>query len=161
MPHQTSDSQRLKMNKTLLAIEVTVVLAIILIAGVLVVLFEQNKQQPSPTPTVVTLVDGNLTINAASYKYYNFTVEGTLTSDVQGTFTVSNGEKIRVCVMDNANFTQWQSTHNASTYYDSGAVDSANVTARVPAGGTYVLVYDNTLSSTPKNVTTNIYYDWL
>ena len=164
MPNQTSDNQskRHTVNKTLLAIEVTIVLVIIFIASLLVVFFEQSKKQPLPTPAVVRIVDGNLTINAGSYMYYNFTVPGTLVSQVQGIFTVSDGsERIRVYIMDSANFIEWQNTHNASMYYDSGEVNSGNVTAILPPGGNYDLVYDNTFSSNLKNVTTQVTFDWL
>ncbi len=146
-------------NKMLLAVA-----AIIIIVAVveIVIFFTQNQGQLSPTPTVVTIVDGNLTVEATSYKYFNFTVEGTMTSDVQGTFAVSgNSENIRVYIMDRANFTDWQNAHNARMYYDSGEVNNATIAVKVPAGGDYYLVYDNTGSSTSKNVTTNVSYDWL
>jgi hypothetical protein len=131
------------------------VIIIVATAATLAASVMLNKTYPPSTPVTEIIVDGNLTVNSGSYVYYNFTVFiGHLHPTVQGTFTVSgNDQKIRVYIMDSANFTNWQDTRNASKYYDSGESNSGNITATLPVGN-YDLVYDNTFSATPKNVTT-------
>jgi hypothetical protein len=156
MSSQTSDSQsnRHKADKMLLAIAVIIV---VITATVLAISFMQSEIHPYPTPALEIIVNGNLTVNASSYEYYDFTVSIHISPTVQGTFTVSSGEKIRVYIMDSANFTDWQNKRPARMYYDSGESSSGNVTATLPSGGNYVLVYDNTFSATSKKVTTQVY----
>jgi hypothetical protein len=160
MPSQTSStnqSDRRKANKTLLAVAVAI--AVVVVAGLLAALFINNDFHAASTPIVMEIVNENLTVNASSYASYNFTVPSSApTSIVQGTFTVSGGNRntIKVYVMDGANFADWQNGLNASIYYDSGALSSGNVTATLPSAGTYYLVYDNRFSAVSKNVTTEM-----
>jgi hypothetical protein len=157
MPSQISDSQsdRNKADKMLLAIAVIIVA---IAAAVLTAFVMLNEIHPYSTPKIEIIVDGNLTVNSGSYVYYKFTVLSEhVAPTVQGTFTVSgNDQKIRVYIMDSANFADWQDTRNASTYYDSGESNSGNITATLPVGN-YDLVYDNNFSATSKNVTTQVH----
>jgi hypothetical protein len=131
---------------------------IIVIIGIVVAVafFTHGFLHPASTPILQYIVNGNITVNASSYVSYNFTVPSTATVD--GFFTVSGdiNSTIKVYVMDGANLAGWQKGQTASMYYDSGAVNAANVTATLPQSGTYYLVYDNTFSSAAKNVTTQI-----
>jgi hypothetical protein len=142
--------------KTALALTLIVIILVLAIT-VLTAFVMLNKIHPASTPKIEIIVDGNLTVNSGSYMYYNFTVFSEhLEPTVQGTFTVSgNDQRIRVYIMDSANFTDWQDTRNASKYYDSGESNSGNITATLPVGN-YELVYDNTFSGTSKNVTTQV-----
>src|SRR3972149_6649673 len=150
-----SQSDRSKVNKILVAL--AVVTAAIVFVGALAVFLNQNNIRPFCTPYVGVIVDGNLTVNAGSYEYYNFTVpSGEPNSKVEGTFTVSGSNDIKVYVLDSANFADWQNGREANMYYDSGELSSGNVTAELPSSGTYFLVYDNTFSTTSKNVTTQV-----
>jgi hypothetical protein len=140
-----------------------VTVTVIAVAGLLAAFFMINEIHPVATPVVWDIVHGNLTINAGSYERYNFTVpSGASDVHVDGTFTVSggNGNTIKVYVMNNANFADWQKGSNVSMYYDSGELNSGNVAATLPSAGTYYLVYDNTFSAISKNVTTwvDFYY---
>ena len=145
---------RHKANKVLIAIAVAIIAVIGVVAAV--AFFTHGFFHPASTPIVQYIVNGNITVNASSYVSYNFTVPATATVD--GTFTVSgeNNSTIKVYVMDGANLAEWQKGQTASRYYDSGGVNAANVTATLPQSGTYYLVYDNTFSSTAKNVTTQM-----
>jgi hypothetical protein len=56
--------------------------------------------------------------------------------------------------MDSINFINWENGHTANTYYNSGQLTSS-ISATLPSGGTYYLVYDNTFSViSQKNVNT-------
>ena len=92
-----------------------------------------------------------------SYVNYNFSASSLVKPAVQGKFNVTSGETIRVFIMDYANFTQWHNAGgNANVVYDSGEVNNGDINVNVPSTGDYVLVYDNTFSGTPKNVTTHV-----
>jgi hypothetical protein len=139
----------------LLAIAVIIVAVAAIVLAAFVML---NEIHPVSTPKIEIIVNGNLTVNSGSYVYYNFTVFSEhVEPSVQGKFTVSGSDqKIRVYIMDSANFTDWKDTRNASTYYDSGESNSGNITATLPVGN-YDLVYDNNFSATSKNVTTQVH----
>jgi hypothetical protein len=152
----TSQSYRRK-DKTLLAVAVAI--ALIVIAGLLAAFFIKNSINPVATPVVWDIADGNLTINAGSYECYNFTVpSGASDIKVDGTFAVSggSGNVIKVYVMSDANFADWQNGRNVSMYYNSGEANSGVISATPPSAGTYYLVYDNTFSTISKNVTTQV-----
>jgi hypothetical protein len=127
--------------------------AVIIAAVLLAVFLMQNEIHPLSTPIVQEIVKGDVTVNASSYAYYNFTVpSGASTIQVDGNFMVSGGS-IKVYIMNDVTFTGWQNGQNPSTYYNSGELTAGNFTVTLPSGGTYYLVYDNTFSlNTQKNV---------
>ena len=59
-------------------------------------------------------------------------------------------------VMNSTNFVNWQNGDAFSTYYSSGEATTGNIYAEPPSGGTYFLVFDNTFSTTSKNVDTDV-----
>lgn len=148
-------------DRTNLAI---VVLAILVIVVILVALtfsgfiprLIQSGNLPASTPAITIIVDQNLTVKPESYVSYDFTAAALVNPAVQGTFNVTSGGTIRVLIMNAANFTEWHTAQNAITIYDSGEVNSGNFNVNVPSTEDYVLVYDNTFSDTPKNVTTQV-----
>jgi hypothetical protein len=91
-------------RKIVLAVMIIAIVAVMLTAFVTL-----NGIHPVSTPAVEVIVDGNLTVNSGSYMYYNFTVFSQhVEPAVQGTFTVSGiDQKIRVYIMNSANFTNW------------------------------------------------------
>jgi hypothetical protein len=151
---QASQPNRRKANKTLLLSVFTVV--VIIAVGLLAVFLMQNGTQPLSTPIVQEIVNGNVTVNASSYADYNFTVPSAAsTIQVNGNFTVAGGNNIKVYIMDESNFKNWQNGQSPSTYYNSGELTAGNFTVTLPSGGTYYLVFDNTFSlNMQKNVDT-------
>jgi hypothetical protein len=132
---------------------------VIALAAVVVVVFlMQNQPHPYPTPVRPDIVNGDITVSAGSYEYINFSLSNSayVYPTLDGTFNVSDGQSIRVYVMDKANFTAWQSQSAAQMYYDSGVVNNGHVAANLPKKGDFVLVYDNTFSSAPKTVNTEV-----
>jgi hypothetical protein len=154
-----SQSSRKVNRKIALMIILAVIVAVLLTAFSL-----QNTSHPKSTPLIVNIINGNVTLNAASYIYYNFSVPLEVSSvTIEGTFMVTddNGNGIRVYVMDMANFNNWQNGRNSSKYYDSGQLNTGNMTVSLLSSVTYLLVYDNTFTGTPKIVTTHVDYYYL
>jgi hypothetical protein len=81
---------------------------------------------------------------------------------VGGSFTVSTNDEsgIKVYVMDDTNFVNWQNGHAFSTYYASGEVKAGDIYAEFTSGGTYNLVFDNTFSATSKSVDSEVDVLW-
>jgi hypothetical protein len=117
-----------------------------------------NSGSIFPTTHTVNLVNGLVTINANYYEYYTFTIpSGASNIQVSGSFTASggSGNDIKVLILDQSDFTNWQNGHSAQTYYQSGQETTGTISATLPTSGTYVLVYDNTFSLiSQKNVNT-------
>ena len=131
-----------------------------IIAFLISVAFFANRE-PFGTPLLYLIVEGNFTVNADSYKAYNFTTPTDISQcQVSGSFSVSgsNSSKIRVFIWDNAAFTNWQNGHvsksplgRAISFYDSGLSTNGTIDASPYPGGTYWLIYTNN-STEPQNV---------
>jgi hypothetical protein len=112
-----------------------------------------------PSTQTVNIVNCLITVNAGGYEYYQIIVPlGASDVQVQGSFTASggSGNGIVVLIMDTREFVNWQNSHQASAYYDSGQLTTSNFNVTLPSGsGTYYLVYSNTFSiGSQKNVNT-------
>ena len=141
---------------------VAAVVIILVVIGFMIFL-TQNQLHPASTPRRYYLVNDNITVEAGSYKYYNFSLSNSANvyPTVTGTFSVSSEDSmerplIRVFVMTYANFTAWQNDKTSDTIYDSAFVHNGNITADLPMTGDYVLVYDNTFDSNSKIVNTTV-----
>jgi hypothetical protein len=114
------------------------------------------------TPPFFDVARGEISVNASSYKVYNFTIPSDSTQgQVMGYFETSggSGNNIRVYIMNSTNFDIWQQGGNATTIYDSGETVTGNISITYDSGGSYFLVYDNTADAIlQKNVTTHVYY---
>jgi len=123
-------------------------------------LFGSSSGGLLPSQHTVNIVNGLITVGGHSYDDYEFTVpSGASSVRVSGPFTASGGggNDINVYVMDQTDFTNWSNGHQASTYYNSGQVTTGTVSASLPGGGTYYLVYDNSFSLlSSKNVQTTV-----
>jgi len=89
-------------------------------------------------------------INALGYYYYKLDAPpGATNVTLQGNFTASggSGNDIEAYVMSEADFVNWQNSHPAKTYYNSGKVTVGNINVNLPAdAGTYYLVLNNKFS---------------
>ncbi len=110
-------------------------------------------------PHSTDVVSGVVSVPPGQSVYYTFTVPSDATSaTVHGSFTASggSGNDIKVYIMDNTNFINWQNGHQANTYYNSGQVTTDQFSVSL-SPGTYYLVYDNTFSTfSAKNVQTTV-----
>jgi hypothetical protein len=112
------------------------------------------------TPTPNSIVDGTFSVNASSFAAYNFTIPQSIWNEVSSaSVSISNDYKIRVYIMDSANFADWQNGLNASSYYNSGETNNFTINVDLPASGTYFLIFDNTFdANSQKNVTAQVFY---
>jgi hypothetical protein len=135
-------------------------ISLIIIVILISVAFFVNQEHPMGTPPLNSIVDGSFTVNAGSYKAYNFTIPIDVSQcQVSGSFSVSgeNLSKIRVFIWDNAAFINWQSGHvsqsplgRSISFYDSGLSTDRSIAASPPSG-TYWLIYTNN-STNSQNV---------
>ena len=143
---------------------VAATVSLIIVAIVISTAFFANQIHPVGTPLSYVIVQGNFTVDANSYKAYNFTTPNEISQcQVSGSFSVSgaNPSKIRVYIWDNAEFTNWQSGHISQSqspfgqiisFYDSGLTTNGTIEATPYPGGTYFLIYQNN-STEPQNIT--------
>jgi hypothetical protein len=143
---------------------VAAIVCLIIVAIVISAAFFASHIHPVGTPLLHLLVQGNFTVDANSYKAYNFTTPNEISQcQVSGSFSVSgaNPSKIRVYIWDNAEFTNWQRGHISQfqspfgqiiSFYDSGLASNGIIEATPYPGGTYFLIYHNN-STEPQNIT--------
>jgi hypothetical protein len=140
---------------------------IIIVAILISIAFFVNQTTPFGTPPFYQIVDGNFTINANSYKAYNFTTPTDISKcQVSGSFNVYGAisGKIRVYIWDNVAFANWQSGQvsqsplgRVTSFYDSGFTTNGLIDASPYPGGTYFLVFQNN-STEPQNVTSQTHF---
>ena len=143
---------------------VAVTVSLIIVAVLISVSFFDNPIHPVSTPPLHLLVDENFTVDADSYKAYNFTTPTDISQcQVSGSFNVSgaNPNEIRVYIWDNVEFTNWQSGHipqsqspfgQIISFYDSGLTTNGTIEGSPYPGGTYFLIFQNH-STEPQIVT--------
>ena len=155
-PYVTSTSSAIpRKSHTARNVGIGLILLIGIIAIVLVAsgIFVNNGNSGtglfSPTQQTVNVVSGSVAVNADSSSYTSFSVpSGVSDPTLQGSFTASggSGNDIKVYVMDQTDYINWENGHQASTYYNSGQVTTGNIDVALSAGGTYYIVFDNTFS---------------
>jgi hypothetical protein len=161
--YQAQPIQPVQKSRTIRNVAIIIVVALVVI-GIVVVAqgigsnSTGSKNQSStnqnntyvPTQHNISLVSGSVAVNAGSYVYYQFSVPGDATNAaVTGSFTAAggSGNDIIVYVMTNTDFTNWQNGHSSNTYYNSGQETTENINAGIPAGQSYVIVFDNQFST--------------
>ncbi len=144
--------------------------SIIIVAILISIAFFSNQTTPVGTPPLYQIVDGNFTIEANSYKTYNFTTPTDISKcQVSGSFNVygSNASTIRVYIWDNAAFTNWQKGQASQSplgrtisFYDSGFTTNGSIEASPDPGGTYFLIYQNN-STELQNLTSQVSFYYI
>ncbi len=131
-------------------IVISIVSLIIIIVLISTTIFFANQIHPFSTPQTYLIVQGNFTVDANSYKAYNFTTPNKISQcQVSGSFSVSGSKpsKIRVYIWDNAAFINWQNGQISQSpqgrtisFYDSGFATKGTIEKATPyPGGTYFL----------------------
>jgi len=121
---------------------------------------EFPPQPPPPQPHSLPIGTGALTVNASAYSWYEVPVPPRVsTVSITGHFTATGGtgNDIIVYILDGDGFVNFKNGHPASTFYNSGKVTTASISAVLPNAPTsYYLVLDNRFSLlTPKAVEMN------
>ena len=149
-PYYPPPTPRPKSNTTLIIL--VVVIVVVIVGAVIATIIAIGTFTVLRTATMqhtANIVNGLITVPAGQYEYYQFAPPaGSTLISVSGSFTASggSGNDIVVLVMDQTNFVNWQNGHTASAYYNSGQLTTGTITASLPSGGTYYLVYSNTFS---------------
>lgn len=131
---------------------------LIVVASVIAYGIWGPKQQPFGTPVIVNrvLLNGTITVDG-SYYYIEFSVpKGAFNIQVSGTFSVTNQHSIRVLVTNNSNYASTEGIN-----YDSHQSQSGTINATLTPGGTYYLVYDNSLQPFEKTINTQATLSYL
>jgi len=119
----------------------------------------QNPALKRPQSQLVTIVNTAATVNAASYAWYAFVVpSGANTIAVNGHFAATGGQgnDIECYVIDEDGLANLKNGHPATTYFNSGKLTQAKISAVLSTPGTYYIVLDNRFSLiTPKAVQIN------
>lgn len=106
----------------------------------------------------VVIINGTVAVVAGNYTAFEVTVPaGATRVMVKGSFTSSGGPVpgIQVYLMGSSSFASWLGSHSFFAYYDSGRETHGTISASLPPGGTYYLIYSNTFSNlAPKAVQT-------
>ena len=141
---------------------VLVTAALVIVAIIVSSFFSSNQIHPISTPPLYQIVNGNFTVDANSYKAYNFTIPTDFSNcQVSGSFSVygANSSKIRVFIWDNAAFTNWQKNGQSLqwgfgtiSFYDSTFTTNSTISLSPYPSGTYWLIYTNN-STEPQHVT--------
>jgi hypothetical protein len=120
-----------------------------------------------PTSTVPgwnNLVSGVITVKAGKFYDIPFSISKSAnTGTVSGIFNVQGDtyENIEVLIMDDTDFGEWKNAHKEQCVYNSGRVNSGNISAVSLAPNGYHLVFDNTPSLlTPKKVYAVVNLTW-
>ena len=126
-------------------------------AGAVQRTFAAAPEPPPPQPHSVPIGAGALTVGASAYSWYQvFVPPGVTTVSITGHFTATggSGNDVIVYILDEDGFTISKMGHPASTFYNSGKVTTASISAVLPTAPTsYYLVLDNRFSLlTPKAV---------
>ncbi len=93
-----------------------------------------QTERPILPPTV-------LTVPASNYAFLPANLPGGITA--KGSLQVGNGQDIAMYVMDEANFTQWQTKHTGNVLLAKPMVISYNFTISPKVTGTYYFIFDN------------------
>jgi hypothetical protein len=131
-------------------------LLLVIVVGLFAFRMVQSNNTGVPSTTIfksphsVSLVSSPVVVEPVHRMSYRFNV----TSDMQnvtlvGHFTAQGGfgNDIRVVVVSEDDFLNWQNGHASRSYYDSKKTTAGNFSVRLPSSSTgYRLVFDNSFS---------------
>jgi hypothetical protein len=114
-----------------------------------------------PVQHRLTIVSGTIYIPPGGYQYFTFWIpENVSDPRIEGKFSATgeNDSDIRVAVLDQYAFANFQMHHDVKAYYSSGHVIGGEIFADMPTAQTLYLLFDNSSSATnKKKVDANIY----
>jgi hypothetical protein len=149
-------------------------LLLLLIVGVGLYVYRQiqssNTGVPSTTifksPHSVNLVSSPVVVEPVHNMSYRFNVRPDMQNvTLVGHFTANGGlgNDIRVVVLTEDDFLNWQNGHGARSYYDSKKTTAGSFNVRLPSSATaYRIIFDNSfsvVSSKTVNVEAKLQYE--
>lgn len=109
----------------------------------------QPAAAAAPEPTRYAIAEAEAAvIQPGQFLYYPFSVSPSAHCSVTGRVVgLAGGNKdVQVFVMDENNFLNWKTNHEAEAYWQSGQVAATNVAVRLSGPATYYLVISNVFS---------------
>jgi hypothetical protein len=110
----------------------------------------ESPRPPASRSHSIPLTNGGVAVNAGSFAWYPFTVPAGVTAvTVNGHFTAAggSGNDIQVYILDEDGFANFKNEHTARTFYNSGKVTQAAISAVLPnSPASYYLLFDNRFS---------------
>lgn len=102
---------------------------------------------PQTTRTAIAEAEAAV-IQPGQILYYQFSIPSTTTCAVTGRVVgLAGGNKdFQALVMDENNFLNWKTNHQAQVYWQSGQVAATNIDVRLSGPATYYLVVSNVFS---------------
>ena len=108
-----------------------------------------TPQPEAPEPTRYAIAESEAAVvREAGFISYNFSVSPQATCTITGRIVgLAGGNKdFQAFIMDENNFLNWKTNHQAQTYWQSGQVAATNVGVRLAGPATYYLVISNLFS---------------
>jgi hypothetical protein len=114
--------------------------------GVMAVSHANNVRIPGITTRTEPITPPNFIVNAGTYYYFGFTVDGAAL--VAGRFEANggSGNDIEAFITDADNFENWKNGHQSRVNYQSGRATVGNIELATSRPGTYYLVFNNRFS---------------
>jgi len=102
-----------------------------------------------PQPTRYSIAEsGAAVVQPGQFLYYPFSVAPSATCAITGRIVgLAGGNKdFQALIMDENNFLNWKTSHEAEAYWQSGQVAATNIGVRLSGPATYYLVISNVFS---------------
>ncbi len=102
---------------------------------------------PQPTRTAIAESEAAI-VQPGQFLYYPFSIPPSTTCAVTGRIVgLAGGNKdFQALVLDENNFLNWKTSHQAQAYWQSGQVAATNIGVRLSGPATYYLVISNVFS---------------
>lgn len=106
---------------------------------------------PAPAPEVrrYAIVESEAeSIKEGSFIYYKFSINASVCTISGRIIGLAGGNKdFQALIMDENNFLNWQTNHQAEAYWQTDQVAATNIVARLAGPATYYLVVNNAFSA--------------
>ncbi|TMB98960.1 MAG: SgcJ/EcaC family oxidoreductase [Chloroflexi bacterium] len=109
----------------------------------------QSAAPTAPQPTRTAIAESEAAIvQPGQFLYYPFSIPPSTTCAVTGRIVgLAGGNKdFQALVLDENNFLNWKTSHQAQAYWQSGQVAATNIGVRLTGPATYYLVISNVFS---------------
>lgn len=101
---------------------------------------------PQPTRTAIAESEAAV-VQPGQFLYYQFSIPSTTCAVTGRIVGLAGGNKdFQALVMDENNFLNWKTSHQAQVYWQSGQVAATNIGVRLSGPATYYLVVSNVFS---------------
>ncbi len=117
---------------------------------------------PGSTKTTKAIATGTIVLRPGEARTIGFYVDfATYRPRVTGSFHASGGANdIEVFIASDEDYNSWNIGLKITPIYNSGVVNSADVSVKLPTTGHFYLVINNKYSNAQKTVDVDLYAEW-